>query len=211
MIAARRATVPNSTAVSLALVTMTLVAVLSSGCGDDSSTTDDLGVPSLPRSSPEQLLSVYMERVFASRDSIGVEDMLHEDFSCYTILEYEDADSLRDILGGDDFFCGRGLYLQYVGSLFRDSTITGINLNVLINDDHPSTDASCPDCRQVNTICTTRIAEMGDDNEPVVRVADDLVTFYVTRDPRDARQWVIWKQISRSPGPWLLVPQERTH
>jgi hypothetical protein len=56
-----------------------------------------------------------------------------------------------------------------------------------------------------------RINEVGDGNEPVVLVADYLVTFYTTRDPRDARQWVIWKQISRSPGPWLLVPQERTN
>lgn len=161
------------------------VAVLSSGCDDDA--MESLGSPIPSRPSPEELLTVYMEKVFAQRDSAGVADMIHEEFSCNSLQEGKD--SLRC-----DSFIGRTLYLNSVGTLFRDPTVIGIDLDVTISSNRPSTNEACLDCRLVNATCTARFDKIGVVDEPVSFTVDAPVAFYIKRDPRHAEQWVLWSQ-----------------
>lgn len=151
-----------------------------------------LGVPAPSRFTPEGLLRAYMVKVFAMRDSAGVADMLHEDFSGLSFLE-----------SGGSFAFTRAILLEGIGRHFSDSTITGINLSVLIHDSQRSTDEGCPDCRAVNTTWTERISKVG--NSGADTYTHDA-TFYITRDPRNAQQWVIWKWIVRPTGYVLFSP-----
>jgi hypothetical protein len=178
-------------------VLLALVAVaLSAGCADSPSTGPPETPPSIEFPRPAGLLTTVMEQAFANRDSILVAWILHEEFTCLTLQE--DGDSLRDTLGSDWAACDKTLYLRSVGRLFRDPTVTGMTLDVLILENLPSVDEDCRDCRQLETTWTLRITTLDDANEPVTYVVDAPMTFHVARDTQNPQKWVLWKQINRS-------------
>jgi hypothetical protein len=149
--------------------------------------------PPPSRSTPEKLMD-YFEKAYSQRDSILYAEMLHEGFAFYFLVQ--DADSLRDIIGADDFW-GRTLDLWSTGGLFRSQDVTGITLSILINSNTASTNEECLVCRQLETTITLRVATVGDGTEPLIYTVDSPQTFYVQPDPSDSTAWVIWRQVDR--------------
>lgn len=150
--------------------------------------------PRPSRTTPSELLTTYFEQAYTSRDSILYAEMLDDEFSFYFLQQ--DADSLRAILGADNFW-GRTLELEATGRLFQHPDVTGITLNILITNEIQSTIEQCLECKQLETTVTLRVATVGDGTEPLIYTVDSPQTFYARRDEADTTLWVLWRQIDR--------------
>lgn len=165
------------------------------GCGDD----DDGETPMDPvdetpsRATPSDLLEEYFETAYASRDSALYHAMLDPEFT-FEFLQ-ADADSLRDLLGSDNFW-GRTLDLQSTGSLFRSSEVTGITLNLNVNSENAYVGEGCDGCRRLETTVTLRVATIGDGTEPLIYTVDSPQTFVAKQNTADSL-WVLWQQVDR--------------
>jgi hypothetical protein len=146
------------------------------------------------RKTARELLTVFFKQAYTSRDSILYSEMLDEEYSFHFLQA--DADSLRAILGADNFW-GRTLELESAGGLFTAPEVTGITLNILVNNEIPSNDEQCLECKQLETTVTLRVATVGDGTEELVFTVDSPQTFYARKDPADTTLWVLWKQIDR--------------
>jgi len=168
-------------------------------CGCPFSPSDDDGGPPPPddeipsRKTPTELLTDYFEKAYSERDSILYADMLDDQFQ-FEFLQ-ADADSLRDVLGSDNFW-GRTLDLISTGSLFRNEDVTGITLNLLVNSNNDYLGDDCAGCRQLETTVTLRVATVGDGTEPLIFTVDSPQTFVTKFDPSDSL-WVLFRQIDR--------------
>ena len=183
------------TGLLLVLAIACLAAV--NGCLFSPSDKDGDGPPPPPppgRSTPAELLTSYFKQAYTSRDSILYADMLDEEYSFYFLLE--DADSLRDVLGQDNFW-GRTLELQSAGNLFKSEEVTGITLNISITRTGASNLEECLECTEVETFVTLRVETVGDGTEPLTFTVDSPQIFYTRRDPADSTLWVLWRQIDR--------------
>ena len=166
------------------------------GCGNDGGTDpiDDMGPDIPPRSTPQELMD-YFEEVYAEQDSGLYAAMLHPEFTFHFLIQ--NADSLRDILGSDNFWEST-LDLQSTGGLFRNPDVTGITLNIVIDSDSPSEDEDCVVCKQLETTIALRVSTVVDGTDPeLVLTVDSPQTFFVRPDPNDEAKWVIWKQVDR--------------
>ncbi|MFN0152086.1 MAG: hypothetical protein ACKVU1_15400 [bacterium] len=168
---------------------------LVSGCGDDDKPIDIMDpIDETPsRATPSDLLTEYFETAYASRDSALYGAMLDPGFT-FTFLQ-ADADSLRDVLGSDNFW-GRTLDLNSTGSLFRNSDVTGITLNLLVNANSVYLGQDCVGCRKLETSVTLRVATVGDGTEPLIFTVDSPQTFIAKLNTADSL-WVLWQQIDR--------------
>ena len=129
-----------------------------------------------------------MEKAFATRDSILLDEILDAQFICDPLYDPEGAYG--------SWYCGRTTYLLQLGRLFRDSTVSSLTLDILVNLDVPSTDGTCLDCRQLEATATFRVATPPTDGEPRIFSIDRPMTFLAVRDPKDSQLWVLRKQIS---------------
>jgi len=164
------------------------------GCGDDDDESPMEPVDDTPsRQTPVDLLQKYFEVAYSSRDSALYGAMLDPEFT-FEFLQY-DADSLRDILGSDNFW-GRTLDLQSTGSLFRNGDVTGITLNLLVTANDEFLGDGCDGCRQLETTVTLRVATVGDGTEPLIFTVDSPQTFVAKLNTSDSL-WVLWQQIDR--------------
>jgi len=170
-------------------------------CGCPFSPDDDGGGPGPDpveppsRKTPRELLEDYFEKAYSQRDSILYADMLDEAFQ-FEFLQ-ADADSLRDILGSDNFW-GRTLELRSTGSLFRSEDVTGITLNLQVNSNNEYQGEDCVACRQLEATVTLRVATVGDGTEPLIFTVDSPQTFVCKQNlmPTDSL-WVLFRQIDR--------------
>ncbi|MFN0151590.1 MAG: hypothetical protein ACKVU1_12875 [bacterium] len=185
--------------ITLALGLLALAAL----CGCPFSPDDDGGNPCpnppcnepepVSRRTPVELLTNYFEKAYSERDSILYAAMLDEEFQ-FEFLQ-ADADSLRDVLGSDNFW-GRTLDLNSTGRLFRLEQVTGITLNLLVNSNNDYLGDDCAGCRQLETTVTLRVATVGDGTEPLIFTVDSPQTFVTKLDPSDSL-WVLFRQIDR--------------
>jgi hypothetical protein len=136
----------------------------------------------------------YFEEVYSEQDSALYAAMLDEEFTFHFLVA--DADSLREILGGDNFW-GRTLDLESSGGLFTSPEVTGITLNIQIGSTMQSTDENCLECQKLETTIVLRVQTVGDGMEPLTYTVDSPQTFYVRPDPSDSTAFVIWRQIDR--------------
>lgn len=170
---------------------------LVAGCGDDD---DDDKSPMDPvdegpfRRTPEELLQDFFETAYSTRDSALYAEMLCEDFQFQFLAQ--DADSLRDILGGDNFW-GRTLELRNAGRLFRSDSVTSILLNIQIHSKIAYGGDDCIGCQQMETTVTLRVTTIGDGTEPLIYTVDSPQTFVAKPDPADSALWCLFRQIDR--------------
>jgi len=170
------------------------LAALASGCGDDDDENPMVPVDELPsRATPVDLLQKYFETAYSSRDSALYAAMLDPEFK-FEFLQ-ADADSLRDVLGSDNFW-GRTLDLRSTGFLFRSPDVTGITLNLQVNNNNEYVGENCAGCRQLETTVTLRVATVGDGTEPLILTVDSPQTFVAKLNTSDSL-WVLWQQIDR--------------
>jgi hypothetical protein len=146
------------------------------------------------RSTPEALLQNYFESAYTSQDSALYARILHEEFR-FSFLQ-QDADSLREFLGEQNFWWS-GLDLRSTTNMFRDSTVTGITLNMLVVSNTPFMGGGCPDCRTLETVVTLRVATIGDGTEPLIYTVDSPQTFVTAPDPARPGKWILFWQIDR--------------
>jgi len=147
-----------------------------------------------PRSTPPELLRSYFEQVYARRDSVLYAAMLDRKFQ-FVFLP-EDADSLRDILGADDFWKKR-LDLQSTGAMFRDPSVTFIRVDILVSANSQYLGDDCDDCRDLSTTITLRLLLDDGSGEPLYLAVDSPQTFIVRPDPIQTGKWVLFRQIDR--------------
>jgi len=173
---------------------MIALGALIAGCGDDADENPMVPVDETPsRATPVDLLQRYFETAYASRDSALYAAMLDPEFK-FEFLQ-ADADSLRDILGSDNFW-GRTLDLRSTGFLFRSPDVTAITLNLQVNNNNEYVGENCAGCRQLETTVTLRVATIGDGTEPLIFTVDSPQTFVAKLDTADSL-WVLWQQIDR--------------
>ena len=148
------------------------------------------------RSTPEALLQNYFESVYTSQDSALYARILHEEFR-FSFLQ-QDADSLREFIGQQNFWWS-ALDLRSTTNMFRDSTVTGITLNISVLSNSPFMGGGCPDCRTLETVVTMRVAMIvgGPDPELVLAV-DSPQTFVTAPDPARPGKWILFWQIDRA-------------
>jgi len=167
---------------------------LAAGCGDDDDENPMDPIDETPsRATPEDLLTDFFETAYASRDSALYTAMLDPEFT-FEFLP-ADADSLREILGEDNFW-GRTLDLRSTGILFRSSEVTGITLNLQVNSNNEYLGGGCGGCRQLESTVTLRVATIGDGTEPLIYTVDSPQTFIAKQNSTDSL-WVLWQQIDR--------------
>jgi hypothetical protein len=171
------------------------------GCGDDDDNPMEPEPNEPARSTPSELLSIFFETAYTEQDSTLYPHMLDEAFT-FQFLPW-DADSLRDVLGEDDFW-GKTPDVASTMMLFGTPNVTGITLNILVNNE--DADTSCVGCRRVESTVTLRIETIGDGTEPLVFTVDSPQTFVVKPDPSDSTKWVILRQIDR-PSSLKAEPQ----
>ncbi len=170
------------------------------GCDDDDGTgigppTGCIDCPPPPkRDTPENLLMNWFEQAYSERDSILYAEMLCDPFTFEFLVP--DADSLRDVLGPDNFW-GRALDLRSTGALFRSNEVTGITLNILVLSNDPYYADACYGCRLLDATVTLRIATTGDGTEPLIFTVDSPQTFVTKPALGDSTLWCLLKQIDR--------------
>ncbi|MFN0152088.1 MAG: hypothetical protein ACKVU1_15410 [bacterium] len=175
-------------------VVLFALAALTLGCGDDDSDNPMDPIDEGPfRRTPEELLNLF-ETAYNTRDSALFAGLLCEDFQ-FEFLQ-ADADSLRDILGEDNFW-GRTLDLSCTGRLFRSTDVTGIALNILVLSNSPYQGDDCIACRELNATVTLRVSTIGDGTEPLIYAVDSPQTFVTKPDPADSTLWCLFRQIDR--------------
>ncbi len=167
---------------------------LVAGCGDDDDANPMEPIDETPsRATPSDLLTEYFETAYASRDSALYGAMLDSAFT-FEFLQ-SDADSLRDVLGENNFW-GTTLDLKSTGTLFRNSNVTGITLNLQVNANSVYLGQDCVGCRKLETTVTLRVATVGDGTEPLIFTVDSPQTFIAKLNAADSL-WVLWQQIDR--------------
>ncbi|MFN0152087.1 MAG: hypothetical protein ACKVU1_15405 [bacterium] len=177
-------------------VAILALGALVSGCSDNVGEIppmeqDDDDAPL--RTTPIELLTSYFETAYSNRDSILYTAMLDSAFT-FEFLQ-ADADSLRDVLGEENFW-GRTLDLRSTGSLFRNSDVTSITLNLAVNANSVYLGQDCVGCRKLETTVTLRVATVGDGTEPLIFTVDSPQTFIAKLNTADSL-WVLWQQIDR--------------
>ncbi|MFN0152090.1 MAG: hypothetical protein ACKVU1_15420 [bacterium] len=164
------------------------------GCGDDDNNPMDPLDEGPFRRTPEELLTSFFEVAYSTRDSALYAEMLCDPFTFEFLLA--DADSLRYVLGPDNFW-GRALDLQSTGALFRSDEVTGITLNILVTSNVAYAGSDCDGCRQLETTVTLRVSTIGDGTEPLIFTIDSPQSFVTKPDPADSTLWCLFKQIDR--------------
>jgi hypothetical protein len=144
-----------------------------------------------PRSTPTELLTAYFEQAYARRDSVLYAAMLDRRFE-FVFLPV-DADSL-----GTETWSKR-MDLQSTGSMFRDSRVVSITLNIRLDADLPYVDEECDNCRQMETtVALSVVVDLGG-GEQLVLAVDSPQTFLVRPDPIQTGKWVVFRQVDRAP------------
>ncbi len=151
-------------------------------------------LPRPDRATPTKLLTDFFETAYSRQDSALYAEMLDPGFQ-FQFLQ-ADADSLRDVIGVDNFW-GRTLDLRSTGNMFRSEEITGITLNLQVASIADYFGDDCINCRQLETTATLRIATIGDGTEPLIFTLDSPAAFVVKPDAEDSAQWVLFRQIDR--------------
>ncbi|MFN0152089.1 MAG: hypothetical protein ACKVU1_15415 [bacterium] len=169
------------------------------GCGDDD---DDNDNPMNPidegpfRRTPEELLADFFETAYTTRDSALYAEMLCENFQ-FEFLQ-ADADSLCGLRFPPDIcWWGRTIDLRSTGNLFRSEEVTGITLNIRIDDKNAYLGDDCIGCYQLETTITLRVATIGDGTEPLIFTVDSPQSFVTKPDPADSTLWCLYRQLDR--------------
>jgi hypothetical protein len=162
------------------------------GCGNDDDDENPMEPgPSEPaRSTPTELLTEYFEKAYTQQDSTLYARMLDEAFT-FQFLQ-ADADSLRDLLGNDNFW-GKSTDVASTKAMFRNPDVISITLNIIISSDLP--DKSCAGCRRVESTITLRVETVVGGPETLVFAIDSPQTFIVKPDPSDSTKLVLLRQI----------------
>jgi hypothetical protein len=168
-----------------------------SGCGDDGSEIMEPPDEAPPRSTPSQLLTEYFKTAYTTQDTALYAAMLDSDFR-FEFLE-EDADNVRDFLDSANTW-NRERDIGSTNLMFRDPSVTGVTMNILVIDDHEVVASGCEDCRQVETNVTLRVSTIvdGAEDPELILAVDSPQTFLVGKDPGDTTQWVLVRQVDRS-------------
>lgn len=145
----------------------------------------------MPRSTPEQLLTSYIELVYAQKDSALYAAMLDRRFQFHFLPA--DADSLRDILGSDDFW-KKTLDLKSTGAMFRNPEVGDVSLNIVVSVNTPYLGSDCVGCREIEATVSLRVTVNPGPN-PLVLAVDSPQTFVTKSDWRDPSQWVLFRQV----------------
>lgn len=149
------------------------------------------------RNTPANLVERWLQAAFESQDSLMYEEALHDDF----IFEFlpQDADTLRDILGPDDFW-GKTLDLQSAGELFGAADIAEISFDLVMDQNTLFVDSACVGCRLLETTVSINVTFDEPVGDPLVLTIDSPQTFVVARDPDDTMLWVLWRQTDVAPA-----------
>ena len=150
-----------------------------------------------PRSTPNELLTLYFETAYETRDSVLYAAMLDRKFQ-FRFLPH-DAESLRWLLGEDDFW-RKGLDLKSTGSMFRDPSVTSILLNILPQSNVPYPGADCDGCREIFSIVALRVTLQREGKEPLIFAVDSWQDFIVKQDPIEPSKWVLFHQLDVQPS-----------
>jgi len=145
------------------------------------------------RDTPALLLTDFFEAAYSRQDSALYAEMLDPEFH-FEFLQ-QDADSLRDVLGSDNFW-GKTLDLRSTGALFRAESVTGVTLNLQVNANDPYVGSDCVGCRAIETTVTLRVATIGDGTEPLIFAIDSPQSFVVKREAATS-WWTVFRQIDR--------------
>ena len=182
----------------LARLALTVALTLAfAGCGDDGSEIMEPPDEGPPRSTPSELLTEYFKTAYTTQDTALYAAMLDSDFR-FEFLE-EDADSIRDFLDSANTW-NRERDIGSTNLMFRDPSVTGVTVNIVVTDEHEVVASGCDDCRQVETTVTLRVSTIidGTEDDQLILTVDSPQTFLVGKDPSDTTQWVLVRQVDRS-------------
>jgi len=177
-----------------ALAALFCAALLVSSCGggDDGGNPMDTPLEPPDRNSPTALLTDWFERAYNEQNSVYYEEMLTPDFQ-FNFLP-EDAESLRTILGTDNFW-DKTKDLQSTNGMFADPTVTRVILSVVVNQNLEYQGDDCVGCRQLQTTVALRVTTNQVTNEtPLVYVVDSPQVFIAKPDPDSAGVWLLFRQ-----------------
>jgi hypothetical protein len=159
-------------------------------CSDEGGDGGTNGTPP-SRTSPEELLTNWFERVYSGQDSILYEEMLDDNFQ-FNFTE-EDANELQL----EQPFWGKTSDLKSTGNMFRSPTVGEITLNIEYDptQDLEYTGDDCTGCREVSTEVTLQVVTHPPGEDELILAVRGRQVFVVKRDPSDTSKWVIFKQI----------------
>lgn len=162
-------------------------------CSDSGTDPDPLPDPP-SRTTPKELLENWFENAYTQQDSTNYDKMLDAQFQ-FTFTEV-DAESLQASGGlpaGVNFW-GKTSDLRSTGRMFRSDDVGDITLDLLASPDVASSDATCPECREVEADVLLRVTTDPQSTDPLILAVDSKQVFLVKKDPADTTQWVIVKQ-----------------
>lgn len=149
------------------------------------------------RSSPEELLTNWFENAYNNQDSIRYEEMLHDEFQ-FEFLQ-EDAEDLQaqQVLPPGINYWGKTSDLRSTGGMFRSENVGDITLNITIDDTSTVSITGCDECKLVEVLVDLQVVTDPSAEDPLILVVNSPQDFYVTEDPDDPTQWVIFRQFDK--------------
>lgn len=181
----------------LCLCSLFLLALLS-GCDDNSTGPSDAF--DADRSTPENLVSDWLEKAYAGKDGNHYAEVLHPDYKFHFLAA--DAESLEThgfIVPGTNYWT-REIEDATARNLFGSSDVGEITLNVTV-DDTAAADSVCDGCVLVEALVDLQIVTNPTDPDPLILVVNSPQQFIVAPDPADGSKWVLFDQIDKpQPG-----------
>lgn len=191
---------------ALAAVSCAALLVSSCGGGDDGNPMDT-NVEPPERNTPGTLLTDWFERAYNEQNSAFYEEALASDFTFNFLAD--DAESLRTILGPDDFW-DKTKDLQSTNGMFDDSTVRSVLLNITVNQNLEYQGDDCEGCRQLQTTVVLRVVtEPPGATEPLEFDVDSPQVFITKPDPDSNGVWVLFRQNDQASAAPIAVTGKR--
>ncbi len=166
--------------------------VSSCGGGDDGGNPMDMDPEPPSRNTPGTLLTNWFVRAYNEQNGAHYEEMLAADFTFNFLAD--DAESLRTILGADNFW-DKTKDLQSTNGMFGEAAVRTVLLNINVNQNLEYQGDDCEGCRQLQTTVVLRVTTDQVSNEtPLVYTVDGPQVFITKPDPDSTGLWLLFRQ-----------------